>query len=252
MGRNRVTKRRNRPQQHTSEATPPSLPSTSQRQQRMLAVAASARTRRRRILGFAAVSTVALVAILFAVFRSATGGSNSSATGSGGSSYPYQVGQPGRGAVAPEFQLTSTLGGTFDLATQHGKTVLLFLQEGLSCQPCWDQLKAVEGDMAQLHSLGIDEVVSITTDPIDLLGQKVSDEGITSPVLSDPDLKVSSMYQANQYGMMGTTRDGHTFIVIGPDGRIRWRADYGGAPNYTMNVPMDVLLQQMQAGLTKT
>ncbi len=45
----------------------------------------------------------------------------------------------------------------------------------------------------------------------------------------------------NQFGMMGDSRDGHSLVLIGPDGEILWRADYGGAPNYTMFVPVPCL-----------
>ncbi len=92
-------------------------------------------------------------------------------------------------------------------------------------------------------------MVSITSDPLDAIRQKVADERIATPVLSDPDLRVSQTYHANQYGMMGQSRDGHTFIVVGPDGRIRWRADYGGSPNYTMFVPSQNLLADLRKGL---
>ena len=91
--------------------------------------------------------------------------------------------------------------------------------------------------------------MTITTDPINEIDQKVADEGITSQVLSDPDLVVSSAYHANSFGMMGDNRDGHTFIVVGPDGTIRWRADYGGAPDYTMYLPVDALAADIQKGL---
>ncbi|XES00911.1 hypothetical protein HEP87_61260 [Streptomyces sp. S1D4-11] len=49
--------------------------------------------------------------------------------------------------------------------------------------------------------------------------------------------------------MMGTSRDGHSFLLVGPDGTIRWRADYGGAPDYTMYVPVDKLLADLKAGV---
>jgi hypothetical protein len=61
----------------------------------------------------------------------------------------------------------------------------------------------------------------------------------TTPVLSDPTLQVSRSYNANRYGMMGYTRDGHTFILVGPDGIIRWRSDYGAAPDYIMFLPTE-------------
>lgn len=176
--------------------------------------------------------------------------SNRSSSPAAGGTYTFQVGQPGQGAQAPDIQLDSTLGGRFDLASMRGKTVLLYFQEGLTCQPCWNQLVDIEGRFGGFTALGIDEVVSITTDPIDQIGQKVADEGITDPVLSDPDLAVSASYHANSFGMMGDSRDGHTFIVVGPDGTILWRADYGGAPDFTMYLPVDALLADIQRGLS--
>jgi peroxiredoxin len=63
-------------------------------------------------------------------------------------------------------------------------------------------------------------VVTIATDPIDLMKQRASDSGLSMPVLSDPDLAVSTAYHANDYGMTGKSRDGHTFVLVGADGRI--------------------------------
>jgi peroxiredoxin len=173
----------------------------------------------------------------------------SSATSSQTSKYPFQVGSPGPGEQAPSIKLQSTDGSTFDLTSLRGKTVLLFFQEGLACQPCWDQLKDMESKSSEFQALGIDKVVSITTDPLDALKQKVADEGLSTPVLSDPNFTVSQAYHANQYGMMNGTSDGHSFIIVGPDGRIRWRADYGGGPNYTMYVPIPALIADMKEGL---
>ncbi len=199
--------------------------------------------------------------------NNAASGNNSAAGSNQAGKYAFQVGSPGPGQQAPALQLPSTAGGTFDLSAQRGKTVLLYFQEGLTCQPCWDQLKDIQSHMSDFHALGVDTVVSITshmsdfhalgidtivsitTDPLNALQQKVADEGLTIAVLSDPHLAVSQAYTANGYGMMGNSRDGHTFIMVGPDGRIRWRADYGGAPNYTMYVPVSNLIADMRAGL---
>ena len=160
-------------------------------------------------------------------------------------SVSYQVGSPGHGADAPSIKLTATDGSVFDLSTYRGKTVLLFFQEGVSCEPCWTQLKAIEAAWPQFQAAGIDAVVSITGDPLAASQQKVAVEGLKTLVLADPGLRVSQTYNANQYGMMGTSADGHTFIVVGPDGKIRWRADYGGPPNYTMYVGIPTLLADM-------
>jgi peroxiredoxin Q/BCP len=193
------------------------------------------------------IAGVAIIGLGVLFFLNTAGGS--STTNNQPGQYPFQVGKPGPGEQAPPITLPSTAGGTFDLAAMHGKTVLLYFQEGLTCQPCWDQLKDIQSNMSQFQALGIDQVVSITTDPLNALQQKVADEGITIPVLSDPSLAVSSAYTANGYGMMGASRDGHTFIVVGPDGLIKWRADYGGAPKYTMYVPVPNLVADMRAGL---
>ena len=194
-----------------------------------------------------AVVVVAALAGLYLVYRSTThtaaGGSGTSA--GGGSGYPYAVGQPGVGAPAPGFDLASTTGRRLDLASLNARTVLLYFQEGLSCQPCWDQITDLEKHAADLKTAGIDTVVSITSDPVDLLTQKVHDMGLSTTVLSDPDLAVSKTYHANDYGMMGTSRDGHTFILV-RRGTIAWRADYGGAPKYTMFVPTTGILTDLR------
>ena len=201
------------------------------------------RARRRKVWVRSAIGAIAAASALVIVFL--TGGHG------GRVSYAYQVGHPGPGAVAPAFTLASNTGGSFSLGAQRGKTVLLFFQEGTDCQPCWKQLQAIQHDRTAFHRVGIDEVVSITTDPLGALEQAAQTYGTTIPVLSDPTLTVSHAYHANDFGMMGTGFDGHTFVVVGPTGRIEWRADYGGAPNYTMYVPDSTLLSQMRASLAR-
>ena len=221
---------------------------TRQDRQKGQAEARSGRTARRLGLQVAGAVTLAVVALGAIFLVNSLDGSGKAKQGKAGE-FAFEVGDPGPGEKAPPIILPSTDGRTFDLASQRGKTVLLYFQEGLMCQPCFDQIKDIERDMAPLRALGIDRIVSITTDPLDQLQVKVNDDGISTPVLSDPDLAVSKDYSANQYGMMGTSRDGHSFIVVGPDGRIRWRADYGGPPNFTMYVPPSNLVADIRDGL---
>jgi peroxiredoxin len=201
--------------------------------------------RRRWVPLLVAVAVVAIVAALYGVFRTAN------PTPRTGGNPAYAIGRPGPGQPAPPFTLPSTAGAPTSLASLRGKSVLLYFQEGLTCQPCWDQLTDLEKHAADLRAAGIDQVVSITTDPVDLTARKSADMHQSTPVLSDPDLTVSRAYHANEYGMMGASRDGHTFILVGPDGTIRWRADYGGAPNYTMFVPTGQLLADLKAGTAR-
>ncbi len=181
---------------------------------------------------------------LYGIFNNAST-SKTSASGSG-----YDVGSPGVGQAAPAFSLTDKTGRQISLKDYAGKNLLLFFQEGLACPPCWDQIADLEKDPQRLKAAGVDALVSITTDPADLISRKLSDMGLTTPVLSDPGTTVSRKYGATQFVMAGhDSTDGHTFILVGPDGIIRWRADYGGPPNYTMFVPLDRLFADLRAGL---
>jgi peroxiredoxin len=206
-------------------------------------VASSNRRRACMVLAVVVVLAAALT-VLYVVYRSGPATTDSA---SGHSGYPHVAGAPGPGASAPAFTLTSGDGKTVRLADYRGRTVLLYFQEGLSCQPCWDQIRDLEENEVALRAAGVDAVVSITTDPAELVGRKASDEKLATPVLSDADLAVSRAYDANQYGMMGDMRDGHSFVLVGPDGVIQWRADYGGAPKYTMFLPTDKMLADLTA-----
>lgn len=203
---------------------------------------------RRRITVAVVILVVVITGALYYVYQSSAAQAPQAGETSAGSRTTPESGQPGRGEKAPDFTLASSTGANVHLASQQGRTTLLYFQEGLTCQPCWDQIKDLQAAAPALKAAGIDQVLSITTDPIDLITRKAQDEGLTIPVLSDPDLVVSREYHANDYGMMGTSRDGHTFVLIDGEGTIVWRADYGGAPNYTMFVPTDQVLADLQAG----
>ncbi len=187
-----------------------------------------------------AAGVAAAVAGLFAIYI------HGSSSGTG--AYPYQVGSPGRGSTAPGFTLAASTGGRISLSAYRGKGVPLFFQEGITCQPCWNQIADLQKHAAQLRAAGISQVISITGDPIGPITQKAHDMRLTIPVLSDSGLTISHQYQANKYGMMGAGRDGLTFVLVGPDGLIRWRADYGGAPKYIMFLRTTSLLADIKAG----
>jgi peroxiredoxin len=210
-------------------------------------LAAEQAERRRRLVG--RVTWVALIVVvlggLFLLYRSSNDGSP---TAGGSGKYQFQVGDPGPGEQAIDFTLPSTKGGQVSLRDLRGKTVLLYFHEGIGCQPCWDQIRDIEKEMAKFQAVGIDEFYSITSGPAELIAQKMRDDRLTSVALADSDLAVSKQYEMNKYGMMGDSRDGHSFLLVGPDGTIEWRADYGGAPNYTMYVPVDRVLADLRAG----
>ncbi len=218
---------------------------TANTQRRRVPSRPPVRAERRRSYGWVwgVAGALAVLGLLFVVFRS-----NTPAAMRAGGHPGYQVGSPGVGQLAPGFTLPSSNGGAISLASLRGKTTLLYFQEGIGCEPCWSQLKDLEAAAGTVHAAGIDNIVSITTQPANLLAQKAHDEAITTPVLADTSLAVSKNFGANGYGMMGDSMDGHSFILVGPDGKIQWRADYGGAPRYTMYVPVQQLLADLAAG----
>lgn len=194
-------------------------------------------------VGGVIIAGVALLAVVYF-----TNGNGAAVKSGQAGQYRFDVASPGAGAVAPAFTLPATAGSTVSLSDFRGKQVLLFFQEGLGCEGCWTQLKDIQSNLSAFTGIGVDTVVTITTNPLPALKQKVADERLTLPVLSDESFAASRAYNATAYGMMSGSADGHTFILVGPDGRIRWRADYGGPPDYTMYVPVGNLLADIKAG----
>lgn len=151
------------------------------------------------------------------------------------------------GSVAPDFSLPDTQGGMFRLSEFRGKSnVLLFFNEGLSCQPCLRQMR----DLDELNQRFVEHhviLVSVTADPLNLLTDWTRASGPKyGKVLSDQNLEVSKAYDllGPDVSMMPGTTPGHTFILVNQSGVIIWRQDYGP---YNMYVPND----QIIAAVTK-
>jgi peroxiredoxin Q/BCP len=115
-----------------------------------------------------------------------------------------------------------------------GESVLLFFNEGVMCQACFEQIQVLQQRSGELRKHGL-TLVNITTDPPDVLREAVQAYGIETPTVSDQSKDMSTAYGAIGQGMHPDT-NGHTFVLIDGDGRIRWRRDYT-----TMFVPPDRL-----------
>jgi peroxiredoxin Q/BCP len=167
------------------------------------------------------------------------------AVGNGGGSAILQAGQE-----APLFKLTSVNGTTFNLASYANKSdVLLFFNEGLSCSPCLQQMVDIDKDYSTFRQMGL-TVVSITTDSPSSLGTWAHNSGISNMmILSDSSLQVDTAYATMGVGtgsMHPGMASGHTFILVGKDGKVLWREDYGTS---TMYVPMDQLVAAVKSAL---
>lgn len=233
----------------TSGKTQAKRPTTASRNRpsapRAVAKARSgSRGPRRATVIVAALITVFAVVVLYLVYQSSQPEPGASGDGSG-SGYKHVAGEPGIGDQAPGFTLPASAGGEVSLADYRGESVLLYFQEGLMCQPCVDQITDLEQNQAALTKAGVDKVVSISHDPLDQVTQVTADKKLSTPWLSDPSQQVIHAYDAHKYGMMQGTTAGHSFLLVGPDGTIQWRADYGGAPDYTMFVPTEKMLADL-------
>ena len=152
------------------------------------------------------------------------------------------------GEKAPSFALESTAGSSFDLSSYLGKTeVLLFFNEGLSCSPCLQQMVDIDRNYSAFSTMGV-TVVSLTTNSMSDMKTWAQNSGIAHMmILPDPSLRVDQEYSTLYAGSMHAgMAAGHTFILVGKDGNVLWRRDYG---TYTMYVPMTELMASVRSAL---
>jgi peroxiredoxin Q/BCP len=126
------------------------------------------------------------------------------------------------GAVAPDFRLPDSDGNEVSLSDFRGKHVVVYFYPAASTPGCTKQACDFRDNLADLNDAGF-AVVGISPDKPEKLAKFVADEGLTFPLLSDPDRAVLKAWGAfgekKNYGrtIMGVIRS--TFIVD-PDGKI--------------------------------
>ena len=131
----------------------------------------------------------------------------------------------GVGSTAPNFTIQDVAGGTFTLSDYKGKSnVLLLFNEGLSCQPCLQQMHDLDGLNVQFSGMNV-LVVSVTPDSV---GQLRGWMGAGGPqygkVLADPGVVAFGLYHPVGTGGSMMT---HTFVLVNKAGMVIWRQDYG-------------------------
>lgn len=170
------------------------------------------------IIGIAVVVIFIVVAM---VLSSSGSSSNISSTGS------LKIGDP-----APQFTLPSTSGNTVALSDYEGKPVVLYFNEGVGCQPCWQQIIDLEKD-SSFTSLNI-PMVTISPNELALWNPILRNNPIKSPILADTNSRVSSTYGmlTMKSSMHNGSSPGHTFLLLDKDHKVRWIGDYPA-----MNMP---------------
>jgi len=79
------------------------------------------------------------------------------------------------------------------------------------------------------QGLGV-ELLSISPDSVQDWAKEAGSMGIHTSLLSDAGNHVANAYGVMQWGM-SSGEPGHTFVLVGKDGRITWIRDYG-APKH--------------------
>ena len=126
------------------------------------------------------------------------------------------------GDTAPDFTLPAADGSTVSLSSYRGRRVVLYAYPAAMTPGCTRQACDFRDNLALLGQAGID-VVGISPDKPEKLARFVAKEGLTFPLVADPDKDVLRAYGAygekTMYGKKVTGVIRSTF-VIGPDGTI--------------------------------
>jgi|SRR5690606_9592186 peroxiredoxin Q/BCP len=126
------------------------------------------------------------------------------------------------GDAAPEFTLPTADGGSVSLADHRGKRVILYFYPAAMTPGCTKQACDFRDSLDQLTAEGF-VVLGVSKDKPAKLAKFAERDGLTFPLLSDPELTVHKEYGA--YGLKklyGKEVEGviRSTFVIDPDGKI--------------------------------
>jgi peroxiredoxin Q/BCP len=126
------------------------------------------------------------------------------------------------GKKAPAFSLEDADGNTVSLDDYRGRKVIVYFYPAASTPGCTKQACDFRDNLRDLNDAGLD-VIGISPDKPAKLAKFRDAEGLTFPLLSDPDRKVLETWGA--YGekkMYGKTVQGviRSTFVVDEDGRI--------------------------------
>lgn len=131
------------------------------------------------------------------------------------------------GAVAPEFTLVDADGIEQSLSDYRGSRVIVYFYPAAMTPGCTKEACDFRDNLSSLAAAGL-AVIGISPDPRAKLAKFRDKEGLTFPLLSDPDRRVLTAYGAygekQLYGRKVTGVIRSTF-VIDADGRIE-KAQY--------------------------
>jgi len=120
------------------------------------------------------------------------------------------------GDKAPAFSLPDAGGNTVKLSDFKGRKVIVYFYPAASTPGCTKQACDFRDSLAELNEAGLD-VIGISPDKPEKLAKFRDAEGLTFPLLSDPEKKVLTAWGAfGEKSMYGKTVQGvirSTFLV---------------------------------------
>jgi peroxiredoxin len=125
------------------------------------------------------------------------------------------------GSPAQPFVLPTSDGGFVTLSEVDGPA-LLYFNEGVGCDVCFEQQAQLERSGA-LEGLGVTVLPIVTNDAASTTAQ-LARFGISTPYVLDPTKEISAAYDTLGRGHHADL-PGHSFILV-DDGKVLWRGDY--------------------------
>ncbi|GAB09545.1 hydroperoxide peroxidase Bcp [Gordonia araii NBRC 100433] len=126
------------------------------------------------------------------------------------------------GDTAPAFTLPDSTGKPVSLSDYAGRRVVVYFYPAAMTPGCTKQACDFRDNLSELQDAGLD-VVGISPDKPEKLAKFAEADGLTFPLLSDPDKKVLAEWGAfGEKKLYGKTVTGviRSTFVVDPDGRI--------------------------------
>jgi peroxiredoxin Q/BCP len=126
------------------------------------------------------------------------------------------------GDAAPDFTLPDADGKPVSLSDYRGRRVIVYFYPAASTPGCTKQACDFRDNLGELGTAGLD-VLGVSPDKPAKLAKFRDAEGLTFPLLSDPDKEVLTAWGAfGEKQMYGKTVTGviRSTFVIDPDGKV--------------------------------
>jgi len=132
----------------------------------------------------------------------------------------FASGMPEAGSPAPDFKLTSQSGSQVSLKAYKGSWIVLFFFGDHSSSDMGTSARNLQRDMAKYASFNA-QIIGIGRTSAESNLEWAQKNGITFPLLSDPDQKIANAYGVPAGGSNSTTDGGLYQVILTPDGKVQ-------------------------------